>query len=56
MRLITAPSWKAGLSQAADRFVSEIDDVCPKLASGVARGLHWLGLDKLAELLRPPRS
>ena len=53
-----SPSWKAELSQAASRLLSEIDDACVKLASGVARGLK-IGLPKLAEMLAeiftPPR-
>jgi hypothetical protein len=48
----TAPSWKTELSQAASRLLSEIDDACRKLASGVARSLNRIGLHKLAEMLR----
>ena len=46
-----SPSWKAELSQAANRLLSEIDDACVKLASGIARGLKKIGLHKLAEML-----
>ena len=50
-----SPSWKAELSQAANRLFSEVDDACVQLASGVARGLNKIGLHKLAEMFTPPR-
>jgi hypothetical protein len=50
-----SPSWKAELSQTANRLLSEIDDACVKLASGVARSLDKIGLLKLAEMFTPPR-
>ena len=49
-----APSWKAELSQAADRLFPEIEDACLKLAGEIARGLNKIGLHKLAEMFTPP--
>ena len=48
-----APSWKAELLPA-ERLLSEIDNFCLKLANGVVRGLHKIGLHKVAECSRRP--
>jgi hypothetical protein len=48
------PSWKAELSQVIDRRLSKVDRACLELAGGVARGLNRIGLNRVADVLRPP--